>query len=465
MYPIIHSWEANDLTTQGFGALSDCISCEVTEELNGAYTLELTYPLNGLHAEYLATGNVIMAKPNHNQGQQAFRINEIKKSFANNITVYANHISYDMSGYTLRSDYSFNSLTDLITGINNFSWSSDSPYYHKFTFATDKTSSAKFTMPKLQTLRAWMGGQDGSILDVYGGEWIYDNFNVFLAARRGRDTGYRISYGKNLAEYEKQKEYNDFSHVCAYWKKSDTTVFGNLVATGMNCPFRATYYDASKEYENQPTTAQLDASATAQIAKLDPTAQTITVTPAQIGNDIIGLGDSVLICYESVLQTRVIKTVWDALAGVYKSIQLGSKKANITDTIKSLTTGPSGESGSITPEDYIVECVNNQNNGYTKWASGKLECWLRTNIKVNSTTAWVNPIYYGSISGVNYPTNEFLYYPTVNITAQAASGYVWAVPNYSDYSLTSTGTIYFYSVGSRSNVDVTLNIHCVGAWK
>ena len=132
----------------------------------------------------------------------------------------------------------------------------------------------------------------------------------------------------------------------------------------MNCPFRATYYDVSKEYENQPTIAQLDASATAQIAKLDPTAQTITVTPAQIGSDIIGLGDSVLICYENVLQTRVIKTVWDALAGEYKSIQLGSKKANITDTIKSLTTGPSGESGSITPEDYIVECVNNQNDGY-----------------------------------------------------------------------------------------------------
>lgn len=465
MYPTIHSWKANDLNTQGFGALADCISAEVSEVLNGEYTLELTYPFNGIHAEHLATGNVIVCKPNHNQGQQAFRINEIKKSFANSIQVYANHISYDLSGYYIGNGYTQNSLAELFTLINSWSWSGDSQYAHDFKFDTDITSSAKFTMPPLQTLRSWMGGQEGSILDTYGGEWIYDNFNCYLAKRRGTDTGYRISYGKNLAEYEKQKEYNDYSHIIAFWKKSDQVKRGQVTATGMVCPFRVGYYDASKEYEDEPTTAQLNESARAEIARLNPLAQTITVTPAQIGNDIIGLGDSVLICYESVFQTRVIKTVWDVLSGTYKSLVLGSKKANISDTIKSLQTAPSGESGSITPDDYIVKCVNNQNDGYTKWASGKLECWLRINIKVNSTTAWVNPIYYGSISGVNYPTNEFIYYPIVNITAQAASGYVWLAPNYRDYSLTSTGTLYFYSVGSRSNVDVTLNIHCVGKWQ
>lgn len=336
MYPTIHDWTADDLNTQGYGALSDCISCEVTEELNGAFTLEMTYPLKGLHSEYIATGNIIMCKPNHNQNKQAFRINQIKKSFANNVKVYANHISYDMSGYSLRMARTYNSLSAVITAINGFDWSSNSSYYKKFTFGTDKTSSAKFTIPAINTLRSWMGGQEGSILDTYGGEWIYDNFNVFLASRRGTDTGYRISYGKNLAEYEKQKDYNDYSHVCAYWKKSDVVVYSDLVETGMNCPFRVTYYDASSEYEDQPATSDLNNSATAQIAKMDPTAQSITITPAQIGNDVIGLGDSVLICYETVFKTRVIKTVWDALAGVYTKIELGTKKANITDTIKSI---------------------------------------------------------------------------------------------------------------------------------
>ena len=60
MYPIIHDYAATDLTSQGYGALSDCILCEVTEELNGAFTLELQYPLHGLHAQYLVPGNIIV---------------------------------------------------------------------------------------------------------------------------------------------------------------------------------------------------------------------------------------------------------------------------------------------------------------------------------------------------------------------------------------------------------------------
>ena len=336
MYPTIHDFTGNTLKTQGYGALSDCISCDVTEELNGGFTLEMEYPLNGIHAEYLATGNIIMVKPSHNQGRQPFRINQIRKTLSNNIKVYANHICYDMAGYYIRGAYTRNSLADLFTLLNSWTWSSDSALAHDFRFYTDFTSNKTFSIPALQTLRSWMGGQDGSILDTYGGEWEYDNFNCYLKSRRGSDTGYRISYGKNLAEYEKQKDYNDVSHVIAYWKKDDVTVSSSPVATGMNCPFRAVYYDATKEFENQPTSAQLQTSAQAQIALLNPLAQTITVTPAQIGNDVIGLGDGVLVCYEIVFSTRVIKTVWDALAGSYKLLQLGSKKANIADTIKSL---------------------------------------------------------------------------------------------------------------------------------
>lgn len=461
MYPTIHTWEANDIQTQGYGALSDCIECSVTEELNGAFTLEMTYPLNGIHAEYITTGNIIVAKPSHNQGRQAFRINQIKKSFANNITVYANHISYDMSGYYIRYGYTYNTLAALFTAINGFSWSSDSPYYHQFTFDTDKTSSMKFTMPVKQTLRSWMGGQEGSILDTYGGEWVYDNFNCFLASRRGQDTGYRISYGKNLAEYEKEKDYNDFSHIIAFWKKSETTVFGDAVPTGFTCPFRATYVDASSAFENQPSVADLDTFAQQEISKLNPAAQTITVTPAQIGNDVIGLGDSVLICYETVLSTRVIKTVWDVLAGEYKTLQLGTLKTNITDTIKALNTAPSGESGTG-GVDYVVEYVNNENNGYTKWASGKMECWKRVPTSCTVSTGWGSS-YYGTIASITYPVT-FISYPIVNITAQVAGGGMVA-PEWSNYSTSSTGSIYIVRPASGSNINVTINIYCVGRWK
>lgn len=353
MFPTIHSFKADDLDTQGYGALADCISCEVTEELNGGFTLEMVYALNGIHSDYLATGNVIMVKPSHNQSKQPFRISQIKKTFSNNIKVYANHISYDMSGYTLRDPRSYNSLAQTIEAMNSFSWAILN-YYHHFTFSTDMTSSKAFSQEGINTLRAWMGGKEGSILDVYGGEWAYDRFSCFLTSRRGQDTGYRISYGKNLAEYEKQTELNEYSNICAYWKKSDEQATSDLIATGLDCALRVGYVDASKAFDSKPSTAQLNSYATAQIPYLVMGGSTITVTPEQIGSNIIGLGDSVLVCYETVFQTRVIKTVWDALTGRYNKLQLGTKKANIADTIKSLTTAPNGESGSSdVPEVYM----------------------------------------------------------------------------------------------------------------
>ena len=395
MYPIVHNYDATEFRTQGFGSLSDCISCEVTEELNGGFTLEMTYPLNGLHSEYLVVGNIIVAKPNHNQSRQPFRISEVKKSFANNIQVYANHICYDLSGYPVRSSYTYNSLAATIQGMNSIAASMATPAsslvsFRPFTFSTDMTSSVSFSMEAIQTLRAWMGGQDNSLINVYGGEWAYDNFNCFLTSRRGQDTGYRISYGKNLAEYEKDRTYTEYSHVCAYWKKSDAVAYSDIVSTGIDCSFRCGYVDASGAYENQPTTAQLNAYASSAVSSLGFGAQTVTVTPAQIGNDIIGIGDSVLICYETVFQTRVIKTVWDVLAGVYKTLQLGTRKANITDTLKSLSTAPSGTGGSspITiTVDYVTEQGTLSGWKYRRWASGRAEAFITTTFTGENTTS------------------------------------------------------------------------------
>lgn len=396
MFPTIHDFTANDLNTRGYGALSDCISCEVTEELNGAFTLELTYPLNGLHAEYLVTGNIIVAKPNYSQATQPFRISEVKKSFANNIQVYANHICYDLSGYPIRSAYTLTSLASVITTLNNFTWSTGYAVYHPFTFGTDIQSMESFSMPAMQTVRSWMGGQDGSILNVYGGEWTYNNFSCTLISRRGQDTGYRISYGKNLAEYEKDKNYTEYSHACAYWKKSDVVVYSDLIPTSLNCPFRCGYIDATKAFDSQPSVAQLNSYASGQISSLVMGGATITVTPAQLGNDVISLGDSVLICYETVFSTRVVKTVWDVLGGVYKSLQLGTKKVNITDTIKSLTTGPNGDSGSDS-EVYM----NTATMGLRKTGSiAELRFYGKASGEVNSFTL---PLGYRPSNNLSFP--------------------------------------------------------------
>ena len=47
MIPILFRADATDFSTYGIGALADTISCSVSEERNGAYELELTYPITG----------------------------------------------------------------------------------------------------------------------------------------------------------------------------------------------------------------------------------------------------------------------------------------------------------------------------------------------------------------------------------------------------------------------------------
>lgn len=465
MFPTIHNFAADDLETQGYGALADCISCEVTEELNGAFTLELTYPLNGLHSEYLVTGNIIVAKPNHNQSRQPFRISEVKKSFSNNIQVYANHICYDLSGYPVRNAYTLTSLANVISTMNGFTWSTGDAAYHQFTFDTDMTSSKTFTMPATQTVRSWMGGQDGSILNVYGGDWVYDSFSCFLTSRRGQDTGYRISYGKNLAEYEKDKNYTEYSHACAYWKKSDVVVYSDITPTGISCSFRCGYIDATSAFDAQPSVAQLNSYVSGEIATMVFGAQTITVTPAQLGNDVIGLGDGVLICYETVFSTRVVKTVWDVLIGQYKTLQLGTKKVNITDTIKSLTTAPNGESGSPS-YDYIIESGTAQNGAwvYEKWYSGKAIAYTPAPYDMGSvaTTSGYGNGYFSDRAGYSFPGGLFISAPSVLVQVHGTTGLLTA----NAYNVTASSySIYVGNMRNETVANGRLNVYAMGRWK
>lgn len=102
---------------------------------------------------------------------------------------------------------------------------------------------------------------------------------------------------------------------------------------------------------------------------------------------------------------------------------------------------------------------------YRKWNSGRYECWMRdSSKKATIDTAW-GGLYYGTISAYPYPITFVGDYPVVNITVQAANGGCWAVPNYSDYSFTSTGTIYLYRPTTVSNMNITVNIYACGRWE
>lgn len=96
MIPILYKEDAIDFSTFGIGVLADTISCLVTEERNGAYELTLKYPLNGSLYGEIKKERIIKAKPNDLSDPQAFRIYRITIPINGIITIYAEHISYDL---------------------------------------------------------------------------------------------------------------------------------------------------------------------------------------------------------------------------------------------------------------------------------------------------------------------------------------------------------------------------------
>ena len=90
--------EETEFGTNGIGILSDAVMCEITEERNGEFELEMDYPINGKHYSDIGMRKIIVTKSNPYSSPQPFRIYSISKPIDGIVTVNAEHISYDLSG-------------------------------------------------------------------------------------------------------------------------------------------------------------------------------------------------------------------------------------------------------------------------------------------------------------------------------------------------------------------------------
>ena len=98
MIPILYEHDEYLFNTFGIGPLAEASSCEVTEERNGGYELVLKYPTNGRMISEITKERLLRVQVNDNKSIQTFRIYRISVPINGFITVYAQHISYDLSG-------------------------------------------------------------------------------------------------------------------------------------------------------------------------------------------------------------------------------------------------------------------------------------------------------------------------------------------------------------------------------
>lgn len=349
MIPILYSENTTQFNTNGIGRLSDAISCVITEERNGQFELEMEYAAEGRHVEDIGYNKIILAKPSQENTLQAFRIYKIEKSITGGtITVNAQHISYQLANIPLKP-FGASSLTDALTKLV-----SESMETNPFTFTSDKTSATACGSATPIMCRSMLGGHEGSLLDVYGGEWKFDNYTCSLLSARGADNGVTIRYGKNLVSLQQEENIaNTITGVVPFWKATDSNdcVYANPVysSNASNYPYKRTeIIDFSDQFEAKPTSAQLTVIAQQYIEKND-----IGHPSVSLDVDFVNLADTeeykgiaplenVLLCDTVTVifeklgiseKAKVVKTEYDCLAERYKSVEIGTIRSSLAVTI------------------------------------------------------------------------------------------------------------------------------------
>lgn len=367
MKPILFPSTATEFKTQGLGVLTDAISCTVTEERNGAFELTMQYPDTGVHFDEITDRCIIYAIPSPYRAPQPFRIYRITRPMDGIIMVYAQHITYDLSGVPLNPFTAINA-PDALSKLK-LNAAVDSP----FTFWTDKSTVASFAVSTPSSTRSVLGGSSGSILDVYGGEYEWNGFTVRLYGHRGYDNGVVISYGKNLTDIEQDRNISNVATgIYPYWTNAE----GALVTCDpkiVNAPgtydfTRVVPVDFSNDFETQPTQAQLQARAEKYVEdnKIGIPKTSITASFVQLEQfpeyedlallEKCDLCDTVTIRYPQLgveAKAEIVKIDTDVLLERYNSVEIGDVRTNIADTI----VGQQQEIKQKPSETYLREAV------------------------------------------------------------------------------------------------------------
>lgn len=433
MKPILYSSTATSFNNQGLGVLSDAVSCTVVEERNGEYELTLQYPVGGIHYSEIEDRAIILAIPSPYRSAQPFRIYSIESPLNGIVTIHAHHISYDLSGIPV-SPFTAGTCKAALSGLVTHS-----AVGNPFSADTDKLVTGNYTLKVPTSFRACLGGQEGSILDVYGkGEYEFDKFNIYLHLNRGSDNGVKFAYGVNITDFNMERNLESVvTGVYPYWANVDgdglveldekiieiydpsnptylleaggaylTDANGNYLTTQTPFSFHNVLpLDLSSEFEEAPSQEQLKERAEKYITDngLGAPKVSIEVSFVHLGQteeysylkevEKCDLCDTVTVefpLYGISVKAKIIAIETDVLLERYNSVQIGDPRSTIADTIAGLTltsaTKTEVRAGSQKAADVInntkgtFEWIDNgdgTNGGFTIYETNDEKSWLR----------------------------------------------------------------------------------------
>ena len=199
MKPILFNKNEQSFDTYGLGELN-VTKGTVTRERNGNYTLYAEIPVYDPAVASLEKEMKLKADAGLRTKNQTFEISRIVKDSSNIVKIYGQHISHKLEYMALVNGRAFSgsAFTALAT------WHNATIGDLRFDVWSDIQTTGKgvFDISKMENARLALGGVEGSILDIYGGEYEFDNMTVRLHKQLGRTAPTVLEYGRNILSAE-----------------------------------------------------------------------------------------------------------------------------------------------------------------------------------------------------------------------------------------------------------------------
>ena len=369
MIPILYEANETTFTSNGLGRLSDASRCVVIEERNGSYELEMEYLEGGAHFSEITVSRIIWAKPAQLIQPQPFRIYKITKPLNGRVTVYAQHISYQLSLIPV-TPFTASNASDALNGLKSHSVTTN-----PFTVQSTVSAAGSFAPEAPASFRNMLGGMEGSVLDVFGGELEFDRYAIKLHASRGTNRGLTLRYGKNIVDINQEESIEEtITGIMPYYKdQNGVTLYltPKVVesATASNYPFprdipmdMGSYIDekAIRDAHPSATEEQIEGyirAAMLAAAQAYITAAGIGVPEVSIDVNFVNLGDTeeykdlggifaqaalcdtVTVIFERLgisTTAKIVKTEWNVLLDKFNKITIGSVRATLGGIIASV---------------------------------------------------------------------------------------------------------------------------------
>ena len=367
MIPILYDQTEKLFKSGGLGFLAECLSCKVSNERNGVFECEFTYPITGPLYDKIQERRIIFATHDDSGDPQPFDIYARSAPINGIVTFYAHHISYRLSNAVVMP-FTATSCSDAMDKIQaNLITDRDDD----FTFWTDKATAGPYEKKVPSICRTTLGGEEGSILDVYGrGDYIFDKFDVKLYQNKGRDTDVEIRYGKNLINIEHKIDNSEsYNAIVPFWLNEESGVLVTLPEGYVSYDDGTSYivavpFPMNEYFSTAPSVEAMRTKAQSLLNSSDAwvPSEGFSVDFIQLWNteeyeqfaplQKVNLCDTVRVYYPELgvdaVRERVVKTVYDTLLERYDEITLNELPTTLTGLTQQQIDA--GTSSSVTAE-------------------------------------------------------------------------------------------------------------------